>query len=64
MIAMFRLLFVVLGVLGLVVLLFVVIVDFNDINPEKIFLIGIFDMLFFYLAYRTYPEEVKAERRA
>lgn len=64
MITMFRLLYVVLGAIGLAVMLLEVIVDFNDINPGKIFLIALIDMVFFYLAYKTYPEEVKAESRA
>lgn len=64
MITMFRLLYVALGAIGLAVLLFEVIVDFNDINPGKIFLIALIDMVFFYLAYKTYPSEVKTQSRA
>jgi hypothetical protein len=41
---------------GLIYLVYTAITTFPDIDVERVLLITIPDMLFFFLAYRTYPE--------
>jgi hypothetical protein len=36
--------------------------DISDIDPVRILVIAIPDLLFFFLAYRTYPPEISPKR--
>ncbi len=53
----FRILYLLLGAAGLAFLIYVIITTFDNINPVDILIITIPDMLFFFLAYKTYPAE-------
>jgi hypothetical protein len=39
-------------------------IGYRDIDPGRVLLIAIPDMIFFYLAYKTYPDTEKAEKGA
>jgi hypothetical protein len=52
-----RFVYLLLGVAGLGLLAYQVIETFPDVNPMDILVITIPDLLFFFLAYRTYPVE-------
>jgi hypothetical protein len=54
--AKFRLLYLLAGGAGLVYLFYYLIASFPDVDPAHVLVITIPDMLFFFLAYRTYPE--------
>jgi len=56
----FRFLYLLLGTIGLVLLAYEIIANFPEFNPERVLLIALPDMLLFFLAYKTYPEESKA----
>jgi hypothetical protein len=43
------------GIAGLALLGYQVVVTFPDINPINVLVITIPDMVFFFLAYKTYP---------
>ena len=61
----FRVVYLLGGGLLLALLIVQFIVSFPAFYPEKVLLITIPDMVFFYLAYKTYPEESDVrERRA
>jgi hypothetical protein len=60
--SLLRFLYLVLGIAGLVLLVYRVIETFPDINPIDVLVITVPDMLFFFLAYRTYPAESNARR--
>jgi hypothetical protein len=60
----FRSLYLILGFAGLLFLLYRAIVTYPFIDPAGVLAITIPDMLFFYLAYRTYPVEVAERSRA
>lgn len=45
---------------GLLFLGFDSFISYRDINPGRVLLIAIPDMIFFYLAYKTYPDAEKA----
>ena len=53
----YRTLYLLFGFSGLAFLIFHIIVNFEDINPANVLMITIPDMVFFFLAYRTYPAE-------
>lgn len=53
----FRFVYLLLGIAGLVLLGYHVIETFPDVNPIDILVITIPDLLFFFLAYKTYPDE-------
>jgi len=57
----FRPLYLTLGVAGLLVLLYNVLSNLNEIDLVAVLAISIPDMFFFYLAYKTYPADVAAE---
>ena len=60
----FRYLYLLFGFLGLLYLVYHVIVNFNEgVNPINVLLITVPDMVFFFLAYKTYPAEETAKRR-
>ena len=50
-----RFVYLLLGIAGLGLLGYQVIETFPDVNPIDILVITIPDLLFFFLAYRTYP---------
>ena len=58
----FRSLYLILGFAGLILLVFRAIVSYPDINPASVLSITLPDMLFFYLAYRTYPAETAPDK--
>jgi hypothetical protein len=39
-------------------------IGYRDIDPGRVLLIAIPDLIFFYLAYKTYPDAEKAEKEA
>ena len=49
------------GVIGLLVLAYVTYVTYPFINAGYTLFITVPSMVFFYLAYKTYPVEVKAQ---
>ncbi|MDB4905120.1 MAG: hypothetical protein JWQ63_4401 [Mucilaginibacter sp.] len=53
----FRLLYLFLGFAGLFCLVYYVVTSFPDVNPINVLLITIPDIIFFSLAYKTYPVE-------
>ena len=60
--SLLRFLYLVLGIAGLVLLVYRVIETFPDVNPIDMLVITVPDMLFFFLAYKTYPEAVKVRK--
>jgi hypothetical protein len=58
----FRSVYLVFGFSGLAFLIYHVIVTFRDINPASVLVISLIDMVFFYMAYKTYPVENEAEQ--
>ena len=57
-----RFVYLICGIAGLIVLGYRVIETFPDINPIDVLVITIPDMLFFFLAYKTYPAQEPARR--
>ena len=51
------------GFLGLAVLIFELIANANHFNPRVILGVAIPDMMFFYVAYKTYPAEAVERAR-
>ncbi|WP_259066435.1 hypothetical protein HDF24_21965 [Mucilaginibacter sp. X4EP1] len=51
-----RVLYLVVGTAGLIYLVYFMVTTFPNTDPAKVLVITIPDMLFFFLAYRTYPE--------
>jgi hypothetical protein len=51
------------GAIGLVLLIYQAITTYPDINPANVLIITIPDMVFLFLAYKTYPVEEPAEQR-
>jgi hypothetical protein len=45
------------AIAGLMILGYYVYTSFPDLSPQTILCISIPDMLFFYLAYKTYPQQ-------
>ena len=59
----YRFLYLLFGFAGLLFLIYHAISTFSDgINPGAILLIAVPDMVFFFLAYKTYPIESEAKR--
>jgi len=59
----YRIIYLLIGFIGLIALIGYTISNFPDnINPAFILLITIPDMVFFYLAYKTYPVESEMKR--
>jgi hypothetical protein len=58
----FRFFYLLGGTIGLVFLIYQAIITYPDINPASVLMITIPDMVFFFLAYKTYPIETPAER--
>ena len=54
--AKFRVLYLVVGTAGLIYLVYFLIATFPNADPMRVLVITIPDMLFFFLAYKTYPE--------
>ena len=50
------------GVIGLIWLIYEVGVTFPDIDPIHILVITVPDLVFFFLAYKTYPAEAKVRK--
>lgn len=55
----FRPLYLTLGAIGLILLIVKIIIGLPNIDPAMILAIAVPDMLFVYLAYKTYPEEAE-----
>jgi hypothetical protein len=53
----FRFVYLLLGFVGLGFLIYQVMSTLPDINPISVLIITVPDMLFFFLAYKTYPVE-------
>ena len=49
------------GAAGLALLIYQSIITYPDINPASVLIITIPDMVFFFLAYKTYPAEDASE---
>ena len=58
-----RFVYLLLGIAGLGLLGYQVINTFPDVNPIDILVITIPDLLFFFLAYKTYPAEPVPQRQ-
>jgi hypothetical protein len=59
----YRYLYVLVGGIGFVFLFYYAISNFTDIDPARILAIAVPDMLFFFLAYKTYPPEPLTKRQ-
>ena len=57
----YRSLYLTLGFAALAFLIYTLISSYPDLNPAKILIITIPDIVFFFLAYRTYPVENNIE---
>jgi hypothetical protein len=53
----FRFLYLIGGTIGLVTLFYQGIVAWPDVDPVRVLIIAIPDMVLFFLAYKTYPAE-------
>jgi hypothetical protein len=60
----FRFLYLLIAVAGLAFLVYHIIDTFSDIDPLDTLLITLPDMVFFYLAYKTYPDQVPVKQRS
>jgi hypothetical protein len=60
----FRSLYLILGFAGLLFLIYRAVATYPDISPSGVLFITLPDILFFYLAYRTYPVEATSRSRA
>jgi hypothetical protein len=59
----FRIVYLFLGFIGLAALIYQLVKTLPDINPGIILSITLPDMLFFFLAYKTYPTEELIEEK-
>ena len=50
------------GVIGLIWLIYEIANTFPDIDPIHVLVITVPDLVFFFLAYKTYPEAVKVRK--
>ncbi|HZY37482.1 MAG TPA: hypothetical protein VFE53_12580 [Mucilaginibacter sp.] len=57
----YRYLFLSVGAIGLILLCYQIISNLPEIDPVRILLIAVPDMLFVFLAYKTYPPEADAK---
>jgi hypothetical protein len=62
MTSLLRFVYLICGIAGLAVLVYRVIETFPDVNPIDMLVITVPDMLFFFLAYKTYPAESTTRR--
>jgi hypothetical protein len=53
----YRSLYLLIGFAGLAFLCYDAFIAYPDINPLRVLLVAFPDMVFFFLAYRTYPVE-------
>jgi hypothetical protein len=60
----FRFLYLLIAIAGLAFLIYRIIDTFSDIDPLDTLLISLADMLFFYLAYKTYPDPQPVKQRS
>jgi hypothetical protein len=60
----FRFFYLLLATAGLAFLIYLIIDTFSDIDPLDTLLISLADMLFFYLAYKTYPDQHPVKQRS
>ena len=58
----FRYLYLSVGAAGLILLFYQIISNLPDIDPVRILLIAVPDMVFVFLAYKTYPAEPETKR--
>jgi len=60
----YRYLYLTVGAIGLILLFYQIISNLPEIDPVRILVIAVPDMLFVFLAYKTYPPEpeVKSSR--
>ena len=64
--AKFRYLYLLSGAAGLILLFYYIIGNISDpsnIDPVRVLIIAVPDMLLFFLAYKTYPPEQEARRQ-
>lgn len=57
----YRMLYLLVGFAGFFFLIYDTIVTLPEINPLRALLVALPDMVIFYLAYRTYPVEERAD---
>lgn len=60
----YRYLYLSLGAIGLILLFYQIISNLPEIDPVRVLLIAVPDMLFVFLAYKTYPPEADAKRQS
>ena len=58
----FRSVYLLGGVIGLALLIWEAANTFPDIDPIHVLVIAVPDLVFFFLAYKTYPEAVKVRK--
>jgi hypothetical protein len=62
--ARFRILYIIVGFGGLIFLIYYVALTLPDTDPLDVLYITVPDILFFFLAYKTYPQpEIEIRRR-
>lgn len=59
----YRYLYLSIGAIGLILLFYQVISNLPDIDPLKVLVIAAPDMLFVFLAYKTYPPTPDTKRQ-
>ncbi len=59
----YRVFYLSVGAIGLILLFYQIISNLPDIDPVRILLIAVPDMLFVFLAYKTYPPEPESKRQ-
>lgn len=60
----YRYLYLSVGAAGLILLIYQIISNLPEIDPVRILLIAVPDMLFVFLAYKTYPPETETKRQS
>ena len=60
----FRVFYLSIAIAGLAFLVYLIIDTFSDIDPLDTLLIALADMVFFYLAYKTYPDQQPVKQRS
>ncbi len=60
----FRSLYLFIAVAGFAFLVYRIADTFSDIDPQDTLFISLADMVFFYLAYKTYPNQQPAKQRS
>jgi hypothetical protein len=59
----YRSLYLLIGFAGLLFLGYDAFTAYPDLNPLRVLLIAFPDMIFFFLAYRTYPAEERTDMK-